>query len=97
MFSKISRVTRFARISRAVNKTKNKIYSIRKYTPFKFEESFLNRYRGKDPKFGFNGLGELVYRRTYSRLDHETGKKEEWEDTIERVVKGSMDMYYTHN
>lgn len=103
---RISRVTRFARTFRAMNRTSYKIYGIRKYTlttprstnaiPFKFEESFLNRYRGKDPKFGFNGLGELVYRRTYSRLDHQTGKKEEWEDTIERVVKGSMDMYYTH-
>ena len=35
---------------------------------FKLSPSFINKYKRKKPPFGFNGLGELVYMRTYSRL-----------------------------
>lgn len=35
----------------------------------------------KDIDWGFNGLGNIVYRRTYSRDD------ETWPDTIERIIK----------
>jgi len=38
------------------------------------------------PNFGFNGLGELVYLRTYSRIK-ENGEKEEWWETCKRVVE----------
>ena len=37
-----------------------------------------------EPNFGFHGLGEFVYRRTYRRLKDDT--YEEWKDTIYRVV-----------
>ena len=42
---------------------------------FKLSENFINKYKRKKPPFGFNGLGELVYNRTYSRLK-ENGKNE---------------------
>lgn len=43
------------------------------------------------PPFGFNGLGELVYRRTYSRTKA-NGNNEEWFETIIRVVNGTFNM-----
>src|SRR5690606_13100663 len=55
------------------------------YQPFRLSENFLAKYRNEKPKFGFNGLGELVYRRTYSRVK-EDGSQEQWHETIERVV-----------
>ena len=36
--------------------------------PFKLSDKFIDGYKRKRAPFGFNGLGELVYMRTYSRL-----------------------------
>ena len=44
---------------------------------FTLSEKFINKYKRKKPPFGFNGLGELVYMRTYSRIK-EDGKNERW-------------------
>ena len=35
---------------------------------FTLSENFVSKYKRKKPPFGFNGLGELVYMRTYSRV-----------------------------
>ena len=35
---------------------------------FKLSEKFIEKYKRKKAPFGFNGLGELVYMRTYSRI-----------------------------
>ena len=35
---------------------------------FKLSENFVSKYKRKKAPFGFNGLGELVYMRTYSRI-----------------------------
>lgn len=61
-------------------------------TSFQLSKSFVSKFNKVRPPFGFNGLGELVYQRTYSRKDHVTGKKERWVDTIERVVNGCYGM-----
>jgi adenosylcobalamin-dependent ribonucleoside-triphosphate reductase len=58
---------------------------------FKLSENFINKYKRKKPPFGFNGLGELVYMRTYSRIK-ENGKNERWWETIQRVVEGTYSM-----
>ena len=58
---------------------------------FKLSENFINKYKRKRPPFGFNGLGELVYMRTYSRIK-EDGKNERWWETIRRVVEGTYSM-----
>jgi len=58
---------------------------------FKLSENFINKYKRKRPPFGFNGLGELVYMRTYSRIK-ENGKNERWWETIRRVVEGTYSM-----
>lgn len=51
--------------------------------------SFVNSYRGKTAPFGFNGLGYVVYKRTYSRLK-EDGTQEEWFETVARCVNGAQ-------
>jgi len=62
---------------------------------FKLKEEFINKYKNIQPPFGFNGLGELVYLRTYSRLKN-NGKNEEWYETIERVVNGLYNIQKEH-
>ena len=61
------------------------------HVEFKLSENFINKYKRKKPPFGFNGLGELVYMRTYSRIK-EDGKNERWWETVKRVVEGTYSM-----
>ena len=58
---------------------------------FTLSDNFIDKYKRKKPPFGFNGLGELVYMRTYSRIK-EDGKNEKWWETIRRVVEGTYSM-----
>jgi adenosylcobalamin-dependent ribonucleoside-triphosphate reductase len=58
---------------------------------FKLSETFIEKYKNKKPPFGFNGLGEIVFMRTYSRVK-EDGKNEKWYETVERVVNGTYNM-----
>jgi len=58
---------------------------------FKLTDNFLKSYKHKKPPFGFNGLGELVYMRTYSRIK-DNGKNERWWETVKRVVEGTYSM-----
>ena len=55
---------------------------------FKLPDDFIEEYSKKKAPFGFNGLGELVYLRTYSRLKPD-GTNEKWFETIRRVVEGT--------
>lgn len=57
-------------------------------------ESFLAKYKDKQPNWGFNGLGLIVFYRTYSRpvLD-ENGNQirtETWPEVIERCIRGAQ-------
>jgi len=58
---------------------------------FTLSDNFINKYVRRKPPFGFNGLGELVYMRTYSRIK-ENGKNERWYETVRRVVEGTYTM-----
>ncbi len=58
---------------------------------FLLSDNFIGKYKRKKPPFGFNGLGELVYMRTYSRIK-ENGKNERWWETVKRVVEGTYTM-----
>jgi len=62
---------------------------------FELKKEFVSKYSDIQPPFGFNGLGELVYLRTYSRLK-DNGKNEEWYETIERVVNGLYNIQKEH-
>jgi ribonucleotide reductase alpha subunit len=63
--------------------------------PFKLTETFLDKYKYKQPPFGFNGLGEFVFMRTYSRIK-DNGKNELWWETIKRVVEGIYNIQKEH-
>jgi ribonucleoside-triphosphate reductase len=52
-------------------------------------EKFANKYANKQPNWGFNGLGYIVYKRTYARLK-EDGQTEEWHETIRRCINGAQ-------
>lgn len=52
-------------------------------------KDFISKYKGKQPNWGFNGLGYVVYKRTYARLK-EDGSTEEWYETVERCVNGAQ-------
>lgn len=58
--------------------------------PFTLPSEFISKYKTKDPPFGFQGLGELVYRRTYSRRKEDGSGDEQWFETVERVVNGTF-------
>ena len=58
---------------------------------FKLSDKFIDSYKRKKAPFGFNGLGELVYMRTYSRLK-DNGQNERWWETVQRVVEGTYSM-----
>ena len=59
--------------------------------PFKLSDEFLIPYKTQRPDFGFNGLGELTYKRTYARILPD-GTKEDWWQTIRRVIEGVYTM-----
>ena len=50
---------------------------------------FVAGYASKTPPWGFGGLGEVVYLRTYAR-DTEDGRKETWPETIARAINGAV-------
>ena len=53
---------------------------------------FVDSYKGKVAPWGFGGLGEIVYLRTYSRRIQEEGRNETWVETLERVVNGAVEI-----
>ena len=58
---------------------------------FTLAPDFIAQYEQRPAPFGFNGLGELVYLRTYSRLKAD-GTNERWFETVQRVVEGTYNM-----
>lgn len=62
---------------------------------FHLNKEFLNKFIKLKPKFGFNGLGELIYYRTYSRLKDDN-TKECFQETIQRVVEGCYNTLKKH-
>ena len=62
---------------------------------FRLSDNFIESFKNKKPPFGFNGLGEITYMRTYSRLK-EDGLNEQWWETCRRVVEGTYNMQKDH-
>jgi len=62
---------------------------------FTVPNKIVNNIKSKTPKFGYNGLGELVYARTYARKKPTSGI-ENWNDTILRVVGGTFSILKSH-
>ena len=57
---------------------------------FILNKSTCKELKELTPNFGFNGLGELVFRRTYSR------NNEDWCDVVIRVIQGCMSIRKEH-
>lgn len=56
------------------------------------EQSFVDSYKTKTPPWGFGGLGEIVYLRTYSRPVEGLNRNETWVETIQRVIEGAVEI-----
>lgn len=52
------------------------------------DDEFLEPFKKTQPKWGFNGLGFIVYLRTYARKKPD-GSLEEWWETVRRVTLGN--------
>ncbi|CAB4135792.1 RTPR, ribonucleoside-triphosphate reductase, adenosylcobalamin-dependent [uncultured Caudovirales phage] len=53
---------------------------------------FIASYASKTPPWGFGGLGEIVFLRTYSRKIEGTDQTESWTQTIQRIIEGAGDI-----
>jgi ribonucleoside-triphosphate reductase (thioredoxin) len=62
---------------------------------FQLSSEFIAGYADRRPPFGFNGLGELVFNRTYSRVKS-NGSYEKWHETLERVVNATYNIQRRH-
>ena len=61
---------------------------------FKLDEGFMNDFKGKQPDWG--PLGHITYKRTYARFIEKEGRKEEFWETIRRVVEGCYSIQKEH-
>lgn len=58
-------------------------------------EEFIKKYENETPPWGFGGLGEVVYLRTYSRKIEEANgqeRNETWAETLQRVINGAIEI-----
>ena len=55
------------------------------------DQKFVDSYSLKQAPWGFNGMGEIVFLRTYSRKK-EDGNNETWPETLQRVINGAMEV-----
>lgn len=55
-------------------------------------QNFVDSYKTKQAPWGFGGLGEVVYRRTYSRKVDGTDRNETWPETLQRVINGAIEI-----
>jgi ribonucleoside-diphosphate reductase alpha chain/ribonucleoside-triphosphate reductase len=57
-----------------------------------FTPEFLSSYSQKQIPWGFGGLGEVVYLRTYSRPVEGLGRNETWTESIVRAINGAIEL-----
>jgi ribonucleoside-triphosphate reductase (thioredoxin) len=74
---------------------------IKECKPFRLPEDFVESYRDKRPPFGFGGLGEATFYRTYSRRIPCPGgegvfRREAYYEVVKRVVEGCFSMQKRH-
>lgn len=55
-------------------------------------QSFVDSYKNKQAPWGFGGLGEIVYLRTYSRKVEGGERNETWPETLQRVIDGALEI-----
>ncbi len=62
---------------------------------FRLDEQFKKSLLKQKPDFGFDGFGEVVYYRTYSRKKAD-GSQEKWADTVIRAIEGILSIRKNH-
>ena len=67
----------------------------RKVRTFTLNPAFVEEFQGKQPNWGYQGLGYFTYKRTYSR-EKPDGTTEEWWETCKRVVEGVYNIQKVH-
>lgn len=63
---------------------------------FQLKQNFKNELRSKPVNWGFGGLSEFTFYRTYSRKK-ENGSLETWADCVIRVTEGMFSILKTHS
>lgn len=53
---------------------------------------FIAKYNDQTPPWGFGGLGEIVFLRTYSRKIEGTESTETWVQTLKRIIDGAVEI-----
>jgi ribonucleoside-triphosphate reductase len=61
---------------------------------FTLDKAFINEFKGKQPDWG--PLGHITYKRTYARFIESEGRKEEFWETLRRVVEGCYSIQKEH-
>jgi hypothetical protein len=61
---------------------------------FKLSDSFIEPYKTRKPDFG--PVGEIVFKRTYSRDVEGENRTEDWWETCRRVVEGTFELQRRH-
>jgi ribonucleoside-triphosphate reductase len=61
---------------------------------FKLDEDFISKFNGKQPEWG--PLGYISYKRTYARIIEAKNRKEEFMETVRRVVEGCYSLQKEH-
>ncbi len=61
---------------------------------FKLEEDFISGFKSKQPDWG--PLGYITYKRTYARIVEGENRKEEFWETVRRVVEGCYSIQKEH-
>jgi ribonucleoside-triphosphate reductase len=62
---------------------------------FQLDDTVITHLESLKPDFGYNGFGEFIFYRTYSRTKH-NGKQENWADVVIRVINGVMSIRKDH-
>lgn len=63
-------------------------------TKFTLDDVFLKEFKGEQPVWG--PLGYITYKRTYARLIEKENRKEEFWETLKRVVEGCFSIQKEH-
>ena len=61
---------------------------------FKIDDEFINQYKSKQPDWG--PIGYITYKRTYARIVEGENRKEEFWETLRRVVEGCYSIQKEH-
>ena len=64
---------------------------------FAFKKEFKEQLKNKSVNWGFGGLSEFTYYRTYARKMEDTGNLETWADCVIRVMEGSFSILKTNS